>query len=119
MATFSWLHFSDLHAGQKDTDERWAPIESRLHEDLRRLHRRMSCRSHGGWDAVLFTGDLAFSGSESDYAKVDAKLEPLWELFGELGCDPVLIAIPGNHDAEQTESGAAESLLGTKFAWSA
>jgi predicted MPP superfamily phosphohydrolase len=120
MATFSWLHFSDLHAGQKGTEERWAPIESRLHEDLQRLHRRMSCRSHGGWDAVLFTGDVAFSGSEGDYAKVDAKLEPLWKLFGKLGCDPVLIAIPGNHDAAQTTSAAAESLIGKQqLVWSA
>jgi hypothetical protein len=119
MATFSWLHFSDLHAGQPDTEERWPPIESRLHDDLSRLHKRMSCASHAGWDAVIFTGDIAFSGSEGDYAKVDAKLERLWKLFHELECDPVLIAIPGNHDAFQVTSEAAENLIsGKPFVWS-
>lgn len=120
MATFSWLHFSDLHAGQKGTEERWDPIEERLHEDLRRLHRRMSCASHAGWDAVLFTGDIAFSGSDADYAKVNDKLERLWQLFGELGCDPVLIAIPGNHDAMQSQSVVARNLIREQLAelWS-
>jgi len=120
MATFSWLHFSDLHAGQKGTEERWGPIEDRLHEDLRRLYRKMSCAGHAGWDAVLFTGDIAFSGSDPDYAKVNTKLERLWELFGELGCDPVLIAIPGNHDAVQEQSVVARNLIREELAelWS-
>lgn len=120
MATFSWLHFSDLHAGQKGTEERWGPIEDRLHEDLRRLYRKMSCAGHAGWDAVLFTGDIAFSGFAVDYGKVNTKLERLWELFGELGCDPVLIAIPGNHDAVQEQSVVARNLIREEVAelWS-
>lgn len=101
MTTFSWLHFTDLHAGQEGTEERWDPIRRKLHEDLKWLHEKMSCVSHKGWDAVFFTGDLAYRGSEADYQRVDAVLEPLWDLFKELGCDPVLIAVPGNHDVCQ------------------
>jgi Calcineurin-like phosphoesterase len=112
MTTFSWLHFSDLHAGQEGTEERWGPIEEKLHTDLRRLHRRMGGATHGGWDAVFFTGDLAFSGSEGDYKKVDDKLEVLWKVFNELGCNPVLIAIPGNHDAVQdNDNPSADALI--------
>jgi predicted MPP superfamily phosphohydrolase len=115
MATFSWLHFSDLHVGQPGTEERWGPIENKLHADLRQLHARMGCAGHAGWDAVLFTGDLAFKGDKGDYDKLDTKLDPLWQVFHELGCDPVLIAVPGNHDAAQEASAAAESLINAKL----
>ena len=94
MATFSWLHLTDLHLGMAEQVAFMPAIRDRFFEDLKRLHEKC-----GPWDFVLFTGDLTQRASSEEFKKVDEFLAKLWDLFGELGSgNPALLAVPGNHD---------------------
>ncbi len=93
--TLRWLHFTDLHVGQKDMGL-WPSAKQAILDDLRRTTTAL-----GPWDVVIFTGDLAYSGKKSEYAKLDVELKEIWALFAELhpGAKlPILLAVPGNHD---------------------
>ena len=50
----------------------------------------------GPWDLVLFSGDLVQKGTE--YAQLETIFGKIWDCFRQLGCDPKLLAVPGNHD---------------------
>ena len=91
METFTWLHLTDLHCGQKGRWY-WPNVRENVLNDLEKLHKKT-----GGWDLVLFTGDLAFSGQPDQYDMVNTVLEALWAKFTELGCAPLLLPVPGNH----------------------
>lgn len=100
MASISWLHLTDLHFGQKGQDWQWDSVQRPFYADLERLVKRT-----GPWDLVLFSGDLAYSGQAKEYTGTPGKdtgleglLADLWAKFHDLGCDPVLLAVPGNHD---------------------
>lgn len=89
--TIRWLHLTDLHVGMADQDWLWPRMRDKFRKDLRKIYKRA-----GPWDLVLFTGDLAQKGA--DYNKVDVVFDDIWTWFEELGCDPKLLAVPGNHD---------------------
>ncbi len=92
MTSLSWLHFSDLHCGMPEQGILWANIEKKLFEDLKKL--REYC---GPWDIIFMTGDLVHSGREFD--KFTERFNRLYKfLKEELGSDPVLLPVPGNHD---------------------
>ncbi|KYG06053.1 hypothetical protein BE21_37135 [Sorangium cellulosum] len=67
-----------------------------MFDDLERLHD--VC---GPWDLVLFTGDLTQCGSRDEFGKLDATLDRLWRRFDQLGSQPRLITVPGNHDLKR------------------
>lgn len=90
---FSWLHLTDLHFGLSGQDHLWPNIREAFYNDLRDLHSRC-----GPWQAVLFTGDLVQSGAAAEYDGLTKLLDELWEQFRELGSDPILLVVPGNHD---------------------
>jgi 3',5'-cyclic AMP phosphodiesterase CpdA len=115
MPTISWLHLTDLHfntnprSGMASQGWLWPNVREKFFQDIDRLHRQMG----GGWDLVFFTGDLAQSGTPEDYAALDRDvLARLWEQFRRLGCNPKLLAIPGNHDLKWPSkfSGTARAL---------
>ncbi|MBI3273169.1 MAG: SUMF1/EgtB/PvdO family nonheme iron enzyme [Planctomycetes bacterium] len=95
MPKLTWLHLSDLHQGMDGYGRLWPRVEQLFLDDLTALHPKT-----GPWDVVFFTGDLAYSGSTSEYERLDATLDKLWKRFAELRCDPLplLLAVPGNHD---------------------
>jgi hypothetical protein len=100
MPAITFLHLTDLHfntnsnIGMARQEWLWPNVRELFFRDLDRLHRLT-----GDWDLVLFTGDLAQSGTVEDYAAFDhAVLARLWREFDRLGCNPVLLAVPGNHD---------------------
>ena len=95
MASFNWLHLTDLHYGLTGQSILWPNIRDTFFNDLARLHD--GC---GPWHAVLFSGDLVQSGTIEEFNQLNqAVLEPLWEKLRELGSgDAVLLAVPGNHD---------------------
>ena len=88
-----WLHLTDLHRGVKEGNYLWPGVKEIVFEDLKRL--RDIC---GPWDFVLFTGDLTQAGTSEDFQRATEFLEELWQHFSSLGCTPMLLAIPGNHD---------------------
>jgi 3',5'-cyclic AMP phosphodiesterase CpdA len=102
MPTISWLHLTDLHfntnplTGMASQRWLWPNVREAFFQDLARVHRLT-----GPWDLVFFTGDLAQSGTDADYAALDNDVfSRLRDTFHDLGCDPVLLPIPGNHDLQ-------------------
>ncbi len=92
---FSWLHLTDLHQGMGGQQPLWPEVREAFFDDLTKLCDPNRC---GPWTTVLFTGDLTQRGTESEFARLDDVLGELWDHFATLGCKPVLLAVPGNHD---------------------
>jgi 3',5'-cyclic AMP phosphodiesterase CpdA len=94
---FTWLHLSDLHMEQEDAFNRSRVIEALL-DDLRKWKSKGVCP-----DLVLFSGDIAYHGSEEEYELANEeffdKLLPLLNLAPE-----ALILAPGNHDLRRALS---------------
>lgn len=91
--TLHWMHISDLHRGQERTEEVWSVVRDEIHNDI-----RSQIQSAGLIDLVVFSGDMAFSGAVEEFASVQKELERLWSVFAELGAEPKLFIVPGNHD---------------------
>lgn len=91
--TFTWLHLSDLHVGQRGESSLWPDMEGALLDDLREV-REVT----GDWDVVLFTGDLVQQGSAAEFERLNRILQELWAFFGQFGSSPPLVHLPGNHD---------------------
>ena len=93
---------------QSENAQRQAVLSAML-EDMR--HR---VATEGGFDFVVVTGDLAFSGQESEYELVG---EFLGQLVGSIDVAPSSIfCVPGNHDVQRERSkmsftGAREALM--------
>ena len=106
---FNWLHLTDVHFGQSKQAVFWPNVRKAFFEDLKRLHERC-----GPWHAVLFTGDLVFSGAGKEFKGLEKELlGPLWEELGRLGSgSALLLAVPGNHDlARPAKKTAAVHML--------
>ena len=96
MPQISWLHLTDLHRGMSAQSYLWPNIEKTFFEDLEALHDLC-----GPWDIILFSGDLVQKGAPEEFRKLDDTLRRLYEKLNDLGSDPVLLAVPGNHDLKR------------------
>ena len=92
---FNWLHITDLHHGMSGQGWLLPGVKHRFFDDLKYLHPKC-----GPWDLILFTGDLSQKGTSKEFTAVDELLAELLVKLRELqpGHDPVLLAVPGNHD---------------------
>jgi len=108
MKSFNWLHLTDLHFGPRGQVSLWPNVREAFWRDLEILHEKS-----GPWDAVLFTGDLVQSGGDAEFTELEDKvLGPLWEHLATLGTkEPVLLAVPGNHDLVRPESKKPKAAL--------
>lgn len=95
-STFSWLHVSDLHVGMSGSAHLWPQIKAEIFKDLER-HFRI----HGPIDLVIFSGDLTQMAKEVEFENVFKNIAELWELFNNLGANPKLFIVPGNHDLQR------------------
>jgi 3',5'-cyclic AMP phosphodiesterase CpdA len=100
MPAITWLHLTDLHFNTNNNIQMsrqrwlWPNVRELFFQDLERLRRFT-----GDWDLVFFTGDLAQSGTVADYTALDRDvLARLWQEFRRLGSNPILLAVPGDHD---------------------
>lgn len=87
------LHISDLHYRPETDDDRTPIIEAAV-MDLNEYAARRA------FDAVIFTGDLVYSGSsvEAFQSGLTTCIDPL---LGAVGLDrPQLCVVPGNHDID-------------------
>lgn len=91
----TWIHLSDFHGGPAGPDP-WPRVEAALEADIARMSERL-----GPPDLVLFTGDLARTGSAPEYERVDHLLDQLTRWTGRTL--PV-VAVPGNHDLVRPRS---------------
>jgi hypothetical protein len=89
----TWLHFTDLHYGQKSQNLLWPKIKKELFKDLEFIKDEL-----GKIDIVFFSGDLTQSGKKEEFDDLTALLKEMWLHFKKLGSEPLFIAIPGNHD---------------------
>ncbi len=69
MATFKWVHLSDLHIREKDSFNRSRVLEA-LFEDIK--DRETIDPQLKEIDAVFFTGDMAYHGYTSEYELANA-----------------------------------------------
>lgn len=101
--SFSWLHLTDLHAGHAH-QHLWPTVEAQVLKDLRRIHARLD-----RVDAIFFTGDLVHGGLENEWALAGTILGRIRAELAALGSEPVLLAVPGNHDLQRpaVDSGPA------------
>ena len=98
MSTVTWLHLSDWH--QKATDFDRKVVRDALLKDLR--NRARIDPKLKSVDFILFTGDLAFSGKDSEYKLAAFQfLEPVLRAVGVKKEN--LFLIPGNHDLDRQD----------------
>jgi len=97
--TINWIHISDLHYGQGRQDTLLPKLKNEFFKDVEKMKSEL-----GKFDIVFFTGDLTFSGKKAEFDKLTAFLKELWALFAKLDSNPILIAIPGNHDVERQDN---------------
>lgn len=107
---FRWLHFSDLHVGMKGLDQLWARFGTVLADDLKITHRRT-----GGIDLVIFSGDLVQKGSAEEFAQFDSIMDRILDQLRQLGSDPKIVTVPGNHDLSRPNSLAPEAVALAQF----
>lgn len=91
----TWLHLSDWHQGLPDFD-RSVLLEGLLDDIGRRadFDPRLA-----RIDLVIFSGDIAFSGTKDEYLLVETDLvAPLREMLGD---ETKFIFAPGNHDVDR------------------
>ena len=93
MRAITWLHISDFHFRE---GEEW-PQRAVLSAMLQDIERR--CAAGLVVDFVLVTGDLAFSGKDSEYDLVAAFFGELSAATG-LPCE-MIFCVPGNHDVQR------------------
>jgi len=94
---FAWVHLSDIHMGHGGAGHRADQqlVLSSLERDLSAQRTRVLPRV----DALLVTGDIAFSGEPAQYAEAGSWLLRLAEGMG-LGARDVY-TVPGNHDVRR------------------
>src|SRR5581483_7637926 len=93
----SFVHVSDIHFGQEKNGS------VVIHDDVRNglvLDVATLVKKRGRASRVLVTGDIAYSGTRTQYETAASWLE---ELTKAAGCAPQeLSCIPGNHDCDLT-----------------
>ena len=102
--SINWLHLTDLHVGMGGQDWLWPQMRLKLRDDLKEMHEKC-----GPWQLVLFSGDLVYSGGSRgpEFQELDEILNELWDWFKELGCEPKLLCVPGNHDLKWQDADSA------------
>ncbi|ANL57328.1 metallophosphoesterase [Rhizobium phaseoli] len=93
-----FVHLSDIHFGQEKHGT--GPINDDVRRELLRDCKRMISNGHIIEPAtgILLTGDVAYSGKESEFKRA---VEWLDELASIIKCDRKQVqVIPGNHDVD-------------------
>ncbi|WP_081421268.1 metallophosphoesterase [Burkholderia contaminans] len=103
---FSWLHLSDLHAGQHSHGWLWPNFKDVFLKDVRRI-----AKESGPIDLVVFSGDLTQRGSKEEYDSLTEILKVIWHEFAELGHNPSLFVVPGNHDLQRPKESLPSARL--------
>ena len=92
---FRILHLSDLHIR---TDSVWSTTP--ILTDAKRLILQQANQENV--DVVAFTGDIAYSGRESEYKIAREWLDDLCLQPSGLNLDPLSVMfVPGNHDIDR------------------
>ncbi|MBF0435733.1 MAG: SUMF1/EgtB/PvdO family nonheme iron enzyme [Magnetococcales bacterium] len=91
----TWLHLSDIHMGCRGEEIR-RQVDAEFKPHLQKMVQQL-----GVPDMILLTGDLAFSGKEEEYQRLDLFLADLMQWIHEIQpgtLQPIVVPVPGNHD---------------------
>lgn len=95
---FTWLHLSDIHTGHKDASHRWD--QALVLDALRKDIAERTTLGVPSPDALLVTGDIAFSGAAAQY---EAAKTWLLDIAKQSRLDKAqLFLVPGNHDVDRS-----------------
>lgn len=103
--TFRWLHISDFHAGMTGANKKWDQVRKKFLDDISNF-----IKQNGSIDLVIFSGDLTQAGEKEEFAYLLSELKGIWARFSELGCNPTLFCVPGNHDFTRPKAGTPVAL---------
>lgn len=93
--TLRWLHVSDFHFSEKYNVQGAGIVLESLLNTLRDMRRRGR-----GLDCIFITGDIANTGSESEYRMAEDYLGRLCEVAGVPR--QLVLMVPGNHDVARS-----------------
>ncbi|MCB0336065.1 MAG: metallophosphoesterase [Bdellovibrionales bacterium] len=100
-----FLHLSDVHFRKKSGNS--YDVDTDLRNELE-IDCKAFSEKHGAPDAILVTGDVAFSGSRDEYQIAAEWLRKLCEL---VSCSETAVwCVPGNHDVNQAITKASDML---------
>jgi predicted phosphodiesterase len=118
----TWLHLSDWHEGAEkklklgNTYNR-DQVRNRLMDDIKKQKRDNPDLNH--IDFIIFSGDIAFSGTQDEYEKAEKFFR---DVLCAAGFDPNnqedrkrLFIVPGNHDLERGKFGMLPQDLPKRF----
>jgi predicted phosphohydrolase len=107
------LHLSDIHFTMKAGTVGYDPDEDVRSELVRDLKKNVA--KYGKINAVLISGDVAYSGKKAEYEKASIWINELCEA-GQ--CDPTsqVYVCPGNHDVDQGTLKANAAIQDIHFA---
>ncbi len=99
----SWLHLSDIHLGHGDAGYGWdqALVLDALRRDLTAVVELGGAAP----DAILVTGDIAFSGGDRGRTPAEYTAARTWlcAVARAVGLGPQRVfVVPGNHDVQRT-----------------
>ena len=106
--SLTYVHVSDIHFGQERGSDLY------VHKDLKQclIDDAAALKEEAGiaqMDGVIVTGDIAFSGKESQYRDAAKWLDLLTETIGCKATD--VIVVPGNHDIDREGISAGAELM--------
>lgn len=96
MKQLTFLHFSDLHMGNKVAKPFLSHIKSELLKDIKYISGEL-----GKIDVIFMTGDLVQTGSDTEYKEFEGFMNSILSLLKDYGSNPYLFFVPGNHDMER------------------
>ena len=105
------LHLSDIHfqnLGQKDYLDNNSDLRNELEFDLEKIVSEI-----GSINAVLISGDIAYSAKEEEYLKATDWLETICKICGCL--EENVLPVCGNHDVNRDAIGAMLCATHEKF----
>lgn len=97
---FSWIHLSDIHFGHGTPGHRWD--QEIVLKALAADAKTQAGGQYPSPQAILITGDIAFSGaglSADEYERAEAWLKTLTGPHGL--ADSAIFLVPGNHDVNR------------------
>lgn len=101
---------SDIHVGMDGQSRVWPRASAVLLDDLETAHRKA-----GGFDCLIFSGDLVQKGSEAEYERFDKILAAILGRLADLGDRPSVVTVPGNHDLARPAATNPASMALSRF----
>tara|TARA_R110001599_G_scaffold6042_3_gene30113 strand:- start:8043 stop:9314 length:1272 start_codon:yes stop_codon:yes gene_type:complete len=95
------LHLSDIHFRNSEINTSQDPHHYLRNELLR--DAKNQCRMLGAPDAIIISGDIAFSAQPEEYDFATKWIEELCEACGSKMKD--VVVVPGNHDVDRVDAG--------------